>query len=227
MDAWVAENPPARTTWSSSGRSRPVAGRIACRARRPRRRSPSTARASELDVQPGAAVTLSLTPAQAAGASVEPVSGQVLVVTTRSVPLDPSSLTAAAGPEAHADREARAADRRDRHGRRDVPRRPRARRPGRVLAADRRGPVRARADHRQPRTPRRAGDGSDLGRRPAGDVLRPERNPKRPVQEIRYVARVVDPGTYAWEPAVLQSSMVPEQGIVTPAATLVIEGSGD
>ena len=49
-----------------------------------------------------------------------------------------------------------------------------------------------------------------------------ERDPKRPVVTLRYIARVVSPGTYRWEPAVIQSSIVREHGAVVPAATTVI-----
>ena len=50
-------------------------------------------------------------------------------------------------------------------------------------------------------------------------------DPKVPVHHLRYVARVVTPGVYRWEPAVLQSSVIPERGIVLPASDLVIKGS--
>ena len=42
------------------------------------------------------------------------------------------------------------------------------------------------------------------------------------VQHLRYAARVVTPGTYRWEPAVIQSSIVPDHGMVLPAGKLVI-----
>jgi uncharacterized protein YfaS (alpha-2-macroglobulin family) len=51
------------------------------------------------------------------------------------------------------------------------------------------------------------------------------RNPKAPVQVLRYVARVVNPGTYAWEPAVLQSTIVPDQGLATGSSSVTIRGS--
>jgi hypothetical protein len=40
---------------------------------------------------------------------------------------------------------------------------------------------------------------------------------------MRYRARVVTPGTYRWESSVLQSSIVPEQGIVVPGFDLTIK----
>ena len=49
-----------------------------------------------------------------------------------------------------------------------------------------------------------------------------ERDPKHPVQTLRYLARVVTAGTYRWEPAILQSALAPERGSSTPATTLTI-----
>ncbi len=48
------------------------------------------------------------------------------------------------------------------------------------------------------------------------------RDPQQPVQHLRYAARVVTPGTYRWEPAVIQSSIVLDHGMVLPAGKLVI-----
>jgi hypothetical protein len=53
-----------------------------------------------------------------------------------------------------------------------------------------------------------------------------ERDPKVPVHTLRYLARVVTPGTYRWESAVLQSSVVPDQGAVLPGFSLTIAGLG-
>ncbi|OGO53876.1 MAG: hypothetical protein A2V85_10000 [Chloroflexi bacterium RBG_16_72_14] len=52
------------------------------------------------------------------------------------------------------------------------------------------------------------------------------RDPRRPVQTLRYLARVVTPGTYRWEPAVLQSSVVASQGTILPAFEVTIRGLG-
>ena len=60
----------------------------------------------------------------------------------------------------------------------------------------------------------------------ASDPLDQRRDPHHAVQVVQYVARVVDPGRYAWEPAVLQSSIVADQGVATPAGTLEIGGAG-
>jgi hypothetical protein len=43
---------------------------------------------------------------------------------------------------------------------------------------------------------------------------------------LRYVARVVTPGSYTWEPAVLQSTVDPASGVTTPATTLEIATPG-
>ncbi len=53
-----------------------------------------------------------------------------------------------------------------------------------------------------------------------------EPDPRRPVHTLRYLARVVTSGSYAWEPAVLQSSLVPEQGVIVPATEVTVEGIG-
>jgi hypothetical protein len=154
------------------------------------------------------------------------VSGSVLVVTTRSVPLDASALTAPAGQTLERIVEPAG---------------------GRIAEAD---TVRVTL---QVRLGSQAGDAcwrlTDLvpsGLAPVGEgwanddgtVLGPDRidgqrvefcvvrDPKQPVQSVSYVARVVDPGSYAWEPAVLQSSVLPDQGVVTPATTVTIAGTG-
>jgi hypothetical protein len=51
-------------------------------------------------------------------------------------------------------------------------------------------------------------------------------NPAYPTRTLRYLARVVTSGVYAWEPAVLQSSIVPEQGVVMPPLDMTIGGLG-
>ena len=48
-------------------------------------------------------------------------------------------------------------------------------------------------------------------------------DPKVPVHQFRYVARVVNSGVYRWESAVLQSSVIPELGAVLPAFDLEIK----
>jgi hypothetical protein len=41
---------------------------------------------------------------------------------------------------------------------------------------------------------------------------------------ITYLARVLTAGTYAWEPAVVQSALAPDHGVVLPASTVTIRG---
>ena len=47
---------------------------------------------------------------------------------------------------------------------------------------------------------------------------------RRPVHQLQYLARVVTPGTYQWESAVLQSSVILDQGVVLPAFRYTIRG---
>ena len=49
-------------------------------------------------------------------------------------------------------------------------------------------------------------------------------DPKHPTHTLRYIARVVTPGTYAWEPAVIQSSIVREHGKTISATKVVDHG---
>jgi len=76
--------------------------------------------------------------------------------------------------------------------------------------------------------------GQAPGQAPSGSVLLPWRiigqrvdfcvayDPREPVQELRYRARVVTPGRFRWEPAVLQSSVAPGDGIALPAFDLEV-----
>ncbi len=51
-------------------------------------------------------------------------------------------------------------------------------------------------------------------------------DPQVDLHHLRYLARVVTPGTYRWEPAVIQSSIVPEHGRTLPAVEIVIRDEG-
>ncbi len=51
-------------------------------------------------------------------------------------------------------------------------------------------------------------------------------DPKVPTQTLRYLARVVTSGTYRWESAILQSSVIPEQGVVLSPFEVTIGGLG-
>jgi hypothetical protein len=41
---------------------------------------------------------------------------------------------------------------------------------------------------------------------------------------ITYLARVLTAGTYTWEPAVVQSAVAPDHGVILPATTVTIRG---
>jgi hypothetical protein len=226
LDRWVADNPPARTVvdleraLAARGWADRVPGAAAMAA------VTVDGNRRELDLEPGGAATLDLTPAQAAGARLEPGSGSVLVVITRSVPLDPNSLTAPDGMSLE-----------------------RTVLPGlriddtdtvvvrfRVALGSDAGDACWRLADTVP-----SGLAPVSGRyvdEEAGTAIGPDwvdgqrvefclqRDPQRRVQDVQYLARVVDPGTYAWEPALLQSSVAPDQGVATGAETLVIQGSG-
>ena len=47
-------------------------------------------------------------------------------------------------------------------------------------------------------------------------------NPRKSVQTLRYRGRVVNPGSFRWEPAVVQSTRAPELIRLSDAATLDI-----
>ena len=97
MDAWLAANPSHTTLVSleralaARGWAKRVAGADATAAI-----TVDGAR-REVTLKPGEPVSIRLTPAQVTGARVEPVSGNVLVVTSWEGALDPSSLTPADG----------------------------------------------------------------------------------------------------------------------------------
>jgi hypothetical protein len=228
MDAWVAANPPKTTT---------VALERALAARGWARRVPGASSVAaitvdgvrrELPVESGASASVVLTPAQAATARLEPVSGALLAVTSRDGALEASSLTPARGQALE-----------------------RSVTPAGVI-----GPtdtvivtlnVTLGPDARDEcwrvtdlvpsglapiSVPGYRGDGEAfaLGASPdfvdgprVGFCVAPDQ--RRPVQTLRYVARVVTPGTYLWEPAVLQSELVPDQGVVTAPVTITIRGT--
>ena len=48
------------------------------------------------------------------------------------------------------------------------------------------------------------------------------KGPDRPVDTLRYAARVVTPGTYAWESVAIQSTVVPTWGRVVPSTTVEV-----
>ena len=228
MDAWVEANPPTTTTvaleraLAAQGWARRVAGAPAAAA------VTVDGTRQELAIQPGEPAFLVLTPAQAATARLEPVSGSVLAVTSWVGPLDPASLTPARGQVLE-----RAVKPAGDIGPTDtvivtlaVTLGPDARDEcWRVtdLAPSGLAPISVQ------------GWWDDEGRRTIGaspdfvDGQRVEfcvvKDPNRAVQTLRYVARVVTPGTYRWEGAVLQSTLVPDQGLVIAPVSVTINGT--
>jgi uncharacterized protein YfaS (alpha-2-macroglobulin family) len=229
MDAWIAAHPPETTTvaleraLAAQGWAKRVAG------------APATAALTvdgtrrELSITPGEPPSVVLTAAQAATARLEPVSGSVLAATSWVGPLDASSLTPAKGqvlertivpagdigatdtvvvsfavtlgPDA-GDQCWRVTD----------------------LVPSGLAPISVQGwwgDEENP-WPGTSPDFVD-GQRVGFCVTR---DPKQAVQTLRYVARVVTPGTYLWEPAVLQSELVPDRGLVLETETVTIAGTG-
>ncbi len=225
MDAWVAANPPRTTS---------IALERALAARGWAERVPASTGVAaltvdgtrrEITVGQGESQAVDLTPDQAASASLEPVSGAVLVVTTRSVPLGDATLTTPIGQTL--ERQVRPA--------------------GAIGETDTvRVTLRVHLGTNAGDECWRLTDLAPSGLAPVGQgwmnedgiVVGPDRidgqrvefcvspDPTRPDQELSYLARVVDPGTYAWEPAVLQSSVVPDQGVITPAGAVTITPAG-
>jgi hypothetical protein len=225
MDAWLAANPTQSTL---------VDLERALAARGWAQRTPgATAVAAtwvdgnhqELVIQPGSPVSLALTPSQAATARIEPVSGSVVVVTQRDVPLDPTALTAPEGVSIS-----------------------RSVLPDTVIGSTDTMVVSLRVT--LPKAARNEAwtvvDWVPSGLRPTegGEsdawatrqmitpdsvtgqrvVFRFGEDSKTVTWVLRYVARVVTPGTYRWEPAVLQSDVAPDEGIVLPSSEVVIAG---
>jgi hypothetical protein len=226
MDAWLALNRPKTTV---------VAGQRALAARGWAMRvagAPAVATltvggsAQEVRLDTGQPREFTLTPAQAAGAVVTPVSGSVLVIQVWDSALDPASLTPVPGVTAT-----------------------RSVSPSGVIGSTDTVTVTYDVDlgKRTPGTCWRlvdlvpsglaplannawqptAGDGSWPGETP--DKVTGQRvefcvgmDDTRATYSLRYNARVVAPGTYAWEPAVLQMVSNPAVGVVVPATTITI-----
>jgi len=231
MDAFVAANPPKTTSvaleraLAAQGWAKRVPGASAVAAI-----TVDGAR-RELTIQPDIPASIVLTPAQAATARLEPVSGSVLAVTSWDGALDPASLTPAKGQQLVRTvspagtigptdtvivtlRVTLGTEARDECWRvTDLA-------PSGLAPVDGGG----RWGEDENGNPVWTGTSPDFvdGQRVEFCVTR---DPKQPVQTLRYVARVVTPGTYLWEPAVLQSEVVPDQGVVTDPATVTIRGT--
>ncbi len=228
MDAYVAANPPTDTLID-------LPRAIAARSWAERVPGQDAAATVTVDgatkrvaIAPESPSWLSLTPAQLAGAAIAPVSGSVIVTTSWEGPLDPKSL--------HGDdvttfrREVQPAGT-------DPRRRPRDRGPvrrvgercrRRLLVGD--GPCSVRPGGRSG-DPRAGTPGTRKAPSPRYEYpfrvdgqrvdfcVTRDRNP---VHQLRYIARVVTPGSYRWEPAVIQSSIIRDRGATLPAQNLEI-----
>lgn len=232
MDAWLAEFPPTTTTvdveraLGARGWAERTAGATAVAAltvdgvRR------------EVRVEPGAPVSVSLTPAQAVGARLEPVSGSTLVVSTWTDTLSAISLTALTGQSL-----VRTVKPAGSIGETDV------------VEVTLKVALGAKARNECWRVTDLVPSGlrpitgagtfvtNDQGE-PVWTGTSPDtvdgqrvefcvsRVGKTSTFTLRYVARVVTPGTYLWEPAVLQSTVVPDEGVVGVPTTVTITGTG-
>lgn len=237
MDAYIGQNPPKETL---------VVLEQAIAARAWAERTPSSDVAASVTVDgstrtvpipAGSAVWLTLTPAQLATTRLSPSSGSVLVTTTYEAPLDPTSIQPVSGMTFTRSTSPTGPIRSDQYVvvRYIV-----------NLGADPDDGCYRVIDQVpsglaplavQPTWPD-TGDGSTPPPAPSDQEIGPwqivgqrvefcvTRDPQRKEFVLRYVARVVTPGTYHWEPTVLQSSTVPEQGIVLPATDLTITPAG-
>jgi hypothetical protein len=166
---------------------------------------------SEVTLDPGASWSVRLVPAQAASLRLEPIEGSLRLVSTWLEPMDPTSLpddpairvtrrATPAGPVASGE---------EVQVRIRVELTPDAL-PGCHLVTDLApsglAPIAARRSWRDRDEP-----GVILPWRIDGQRVTfcVERDADRPVQTLRYAARVVTPGTYTWEPTVVQSSEAP------------------
>jgi uncharacterized protein YfaS (alpha-2-macroglobulin family) len=233
MDAWLDTHPP-RTNLVELERALAAAGWV--------RRLPASdavaaltvdGRRTEVRIDGSRPVTVVLTPAQVPGATLEPVSGSVLVTTRSEQPLDPGSLIAPAGQEIT-----------------------RTVSPAGTIAVTDAVVVTLRVKLATPEEPTcwavtelvpsglvpvtHGGwdeEYEDDEEYVYADFEAPWRvtgqrvdfcvsvDPDRPVLNLRYVARVVTPGTYRWEETVLQSVIHPGSGTVLPATSITIAGT--
>ncbi len=226
MDAWVAANPPTTTVvdlervLAARGWAQRVPGAAVVAALT----VDGTRR--EVTVEAGGAVSLSLTPAQAAGATVEPVRGTTLLVQTWEDQLTASTLSVPASVTLT-----------------------RGVTPSGAIAAADTVIVTIEAGLRTQDLGQcwRVVDFVPSGlapivgtyhageETPATDVESPSLidgqrvefcagyDPKRSSYTLRYVARVLTPGTYTWEPAVLQSMTDPSVGMALAPTTVTIQ----
>ena len=181
----------------------------------------------EVSIEPGAPIWLTFTPAQLAGVHLSTVRGQVLVATTWGGPLEMGSLHATSAMSFD-----------------------RTLTPTGSVAADQLVTVEFSVTLGQDpdagcwrvtdlvpsglaplaAPPAWPDEGTPLDRvgpwRISGQRVDfcVSYDPKVPLQHLRYVARVVNPGAYRWEPAILQSSVILDRGMALPAFDLEIKG---
>ena len=186
-------------------------------------------RRSEIRIDASQPVRVVLTPAQVGTARLEPVSGSVLVTTRTDRPLDPSSLTRPGWL-----RPVRTVTPRGSieltdvvivkitlkpptsvsHGCLNVTEAV----PSGLVPISQTGGWSEDEGEEPPST---VGPWSILGQRVDFCV---DPDPDARSVTLRYVARVVTPGRYRWEPTVVQSVLMPEVGTVIPATTITING---
>lgn len=182
----------------------------------------------ELALGSGRGQAISLTPAQASGATLEPVTGSVLAVQTWDAPMDAASL---ANPGA-------VAFGRSAQPEGVVP-------AGKTVVVTLRIALPTDSDHTIWRVVDLVPSGlvpveyfGYLNEEGTQDTVFPSVvdgqrvefsvgwDPNSQQYTLRYLARVVTPGTYTWEPAIAQSTLDPTEGVVTKATTITIEAPG-
>ena len=229
MDAWLAANPPTSTSvdleraLAARGWAARVAGGnavVAMTVNGTRR---------EITLTPAAPVRVGLTPAQASGGTLTPVSGRALVVTSSTGPLDPASLTRISGLSL-----TRSVTPSGTIGQTDTVVvtllvglgsnagsgcwRVTDLVPSGLVPLDP-----SKGDSYDPRASSRVMPDSVVGQRVSFCV---SYDPQAPSHLLYYVARVVTPGTYTWEPAVVQSELIPSQGMALDPTTVIVSGGG-
>ncbi|HYO43525.1 MAG TPA: hypothetical protein VES19_10045, partial [Candidatus Limnocylindrales bacterium] len=187
---------------------------------------------TELRIDGSRPVTVVLTPAQVPGATLEPVNGKVLVTTRSEQPLDPASFTAPSGQEITrtvspagtlAVTDAVVVTLKVRLA---APEEPTCWAvtelvPSGLVPVTRHGWEAEENEDEDVPSDSVEGPWRVTGQRVDFCVAV---DPDRPVLTLRYVARVVTPGTYRWEETVLQSVVDPGAGMVLPASSIRIAG---
>lgn len=230
MDAYIASSPP-KTTLVDLEQAVAAQGWV--------RRLPAAdasaalvidGKRSVLRIKGSRPVTVVLTPAQAADATLEPRSGSVIVATRTDEPLDASSLEAPSWLEV-----SRAVKPSGTIGLADtvvvvlrVTRPPKAT-PGCLAVTELVpsglvpvAPLESWYDDEE------EGGGANPGTEEPSQVIGQrvefcvDGHANSPAVKLRYVARVVTPGTYRWEPTLLQVSGNPGLGTVIPATKVTI-----